>query len=67
VLFQLLIPGLTSVTLLESKLGLEIVLQLADTGKIPFSHLLSMVCAPGRFSDEKSAEGLLIFLVRENN
>jgi hypothetical protein len=30
--FQLLIPGLTPVSLLESESGFEIVMQLVDTG-----------------------------------
>jgi hypothetical protein len=33
--FQLLIPGFTPVSLLESNSGFEIVTQLADTGKRP--------------------------------
>jgi hypothetical protein len=39
--FQLLIPRLTPVSLLESKLGLETVTQLPDGGKRPYpsSHL----------------------------
>jgi hypothetical protein len=37
--FQLLIPGLTPFSLLESESGIEIVTQLADTGKLPSSHL----------------------------
>jgi hypothetical protein len=37
--FQLLIPGLTSVSQLESRLGFELMIQLADTGKRPSSHL----------------------------
>ncbi len=40
--FQLLIPELTPVSLLESKSGFEIVTQLADTGKRSSSHLQSM-------------------------
>jgi hypothetical protein len=42
VLFQLLIPGSTPVSLLESKSGFEIVTQLAETGIQPSSHLWSM-------------------------
>jgi hypothetical protein len=38
--FQLLIPGLTPVSLLGSKSGFEIVKQLADIGKRPSSHIL---------------------------
>jgi hypothetical protein len=37
--FQLLIPRFISVSLLESKLGVEIVTQLADTGKRSSSRL----------------------------
>jgi hypothetical protein len=37
--FQLLFPGLTLVSLLESESGFEIVTQLADTGKRPSSNL----------------------------
>ncbi len=40
---QLLIPGLTPASLLESESGFETVTQLADTGERPSSHLLSMV------------------------
>jgi hypothetical protein len=36
---KFLIPGLTSVSLLESDLELEIVTQLADSGKRSSSHL----------------------------
>jgi hypothetical protein len=36
---QLFIPALTSVSLLESKLGFEIATQLADSKKRPSSHL----------------------------
>ncbi len=39
--FQLLIPGLTPVSLLQSELGFEIVTQLAGTGKWPSSNLWS--------------------------
>jgi hypothetical protein len=39
VYFQLLIPGLTPVSLLESESGCEIVTQLAKTGKGPSSRL----------------------------
>jgi hypothetical protein len=39
VLFQLLVPALTTVSLLESKFGFQIVTQLADTRKRPSSHL----------------------------
>jgi hypothetical protein len=42
VLFQLLIPGLTPVTPLESKSRFEIVTELAVTGKQPSSHLKYM-------------------------
>jgi hypothetical protein len=38
VLFQLLIPGLTLVSLLERELGFEIVTELADIGKEQPSH-----------------------------
>ncbi len=41
--FQLLILGLTPVSLLESELGFDIATQLADAGKWPFSHLESMM------------------------
>jgi hypothetical protein len=37
--FPRLIPGLTTVSLLESEWGIEIVTQLADSGKQPPSHL----------------------------
>jgi hypothetical protein len=40
VLFQLLIPGLTTVSLLEGKSGFEIVMQLAHTGRRPLSHYI---------------------------
>ncbi len=42
-IFQLLIPGLTPVSQLESESKLEIATQLADTGKRPCSTLLSTV------------------------
>ncbi len=41
-LFQVLIPGLTDVSLLESERGFEIVATLADTGKQSNSHLWFM-------------------------
>ncbi len=41
-LFQLLIPGLTPVSLLESELRFEIVTLLEDSGKRPFSHISTM-------------------------
>jgi hypothetical protein len=41
--FQLLIPGLTPVSLLESQSGFEIFTRLADTGKRPVSHVQSML------------------------
>jgi hypothetical protein len=37
---QVLVQGLTSVSLLESKSGFEIATQLVDTGKRPSSQLL---------------------------
>jgi hypothetical protein len=40
---QLLIPGLTPVSLLERELGLGMVTQLVDTGKRPSLHLKSNV------------------------
>jgi hypothetical protein len=40
--FQLLIPGLTHVSLLESKSEFEIDTQPVDTEKLPSSHLWSM-------------------------
>jgi hypothetical protein len=40
--FQLLIPGSTPVSLLESKSGFEIVTQLKEPENVPSSHLLSM-------------------------
>jgi hypothetical protein len=42
VIFQLLIPGLTRVSLLDSESGFEIVTQLAGTEKHPFSYPYSM-------------------------
>jgi hypothetical protein len=37
--FQLPIPGLTPVSLMENKSGFEIVTQVAVNEKWPFSHL----------------------------
>jgi hypothetical protein len=41
--FQLLIPRLTPLSLLERESGFETVTQLADTGNQPYSHLWSML------------------------
>jgi hypothetical protein len=56
VLFQLLIPGITPVSLLESKSRLLIVTQLAYTGKRPYSRVRSICLASLVRADSKTHE-----------
>jgi hypothetical protein len=49
-LFQLLIPGLTPVSLLESESWFEIVTQLAETGKRPFSIFIVYILLVAEFA-----------------
>jgi hypothetical protein len=59
--FQLLIPGLTFVSLLESESGFGIVTQHADNRKRPSSHLLSMVKKSARLRASHSMRIILYF------